>query len=275
MRFFKNPKLILVLLLLIVPTFIGINLYKQNKVLGAKTTVTTSPSPSTIAAFHTLSPKPTASPTPAPKLSKPTYTIALFGDSMIDTMGDMKYLSDALTKKYPETKFNLYNYGIGGQNVQKGLDRLASEFSYQDRSYLPLNKVNADVIIFGTFAYNPFENHDIARYKSTLTSLIQQTSAFNKNIYLLIEIATLGENFGKGPHGVNWPPDLAQKQSQHIEEQLLAAKIVAKSLNIPTIDVYSKTKGTTMYTNPDDGIHPSVYGHMYTASLIVQTVVLK
>lgn len=194
---------------------------------------------------------------------------------MIDTMGDMKYLSDALAKKYPKTSFRLYNYGIGAQNAQVGLDRLNSAFNYMDRKYPPLKDINADVIIMGSFAYNPFVNHDVAKYASTLTTLINQTRSFNKNIYQLIEIAPLKENFGKGPHGINWPPDLAARQSQHIDEQLTAARNVAKALAVPIIDVYPFTVGRTMFTNPDDGIHPSVDGHTLIANLIVKTILLK
>ena len=94
------------------------------------------------------SPKPTSSPSPAPKLSKSTYTIALFGDSMIDTMGEnLDYLDKALKAKYPQTNFQLYNYGIGSQNVEEGLARFENNFSYQSRNYPPIGQIKPDVII--------------------------------------------------------------------------------------------------------------------------------
>lgn len=199
----------------------------------------------------------------------------MYGDSMIDTMGDMSYLSAALTKKYPSIKFELYNYGIGAQNVKVGFERINLKFSYANRNYDAIGSIGADAIVVGTFAYNPFDPHNVENYKNYLRPLLVQLKATGKPVYMLIEVGPLKENFGVGPHGINWPPDLALKQSQHIEEQLAAAKIVAQSLSVPIIDVYSRTKGRPNYTNPDDGIHPSVDGHIFTANLIVQTVALK
>lgn len=275
-KLLNKPLPFLILTILIVLPFIVFNTLDTNKILGIKTENAASPSP-TLSAFVTITPKPTTSqsPTEQPSLSKSTYSIALYGDSMIDTMGDMKYLNDALTKKYPETKFNLYNYGIGAQNVKVGYERLNLSFDYQNRKYEPIGKIGADVIILGTFAYNPFEQHSVNTYKNYLTQLILQLKQTGAPVYLLLEVAPLGANFGKGPQGINWPQDLATKQSQNIEEQLVAAKTVAQSLGVPTIDVYSLTKGKATYTSVDDGIHPSYDGHVFTANLIAQKLELK
>lgn len=266
---------LIITVILSVPFFV-LNTVDTSKILGAKTQAEASPSPS-VNAFVTITPKPTISPSPSPeiKLSKSEYKIALYGDSMIDTMGDMSYLSTALAKKYPNVKFNLYNYGIGAQNVKVGFERINLKFSYANRNYDAIGAIGADAIVVGTFAYNPFDPHNTENYKNNLRPLLNQLKATGKPVYLLIEVAPLKENFGVGPHGINWPPDLARKQSQHIEEQLTAARSVAQSLGIPIIDVYTLTKDRTNYTNPDDGIHPSVDGHIFTANLIVQTVVLE
>lgn len=275
-KLINRPLPLLVLTLLVVIPFITLNTIDTKKILGVKTELVPSPSP-TLAAFVTISPRPRIFPSPSPeiKLSKSAYSIALYGDSMIDTMGDMKYLNDALTKKYPQTKFNLYNYGIGAQNVKLGFERLNLKFSYQNRNYEPIGKIDADVIILGTFAYNPFDPHNVEMYKNYLTPLISQLKTTGSEMYLLLEVAPLGENFGKGPQGINWPPDLTIKQSQHIEEQFQAAKAVAQNMKTPTIDVYSRTKGNPTYTSKDDGIHPSYDGHVFTANLIAQTIILK
>ncbi|MEK7580651.1 MAG: GDSL-type esterase/lipase family protein [Patescibacteria group bacterium] len=275
-KIISHPLPFLVLTLLIVVPFLTLNIVDTKKILGVKVQASPVATPTpTVAAFVTLSPKPTASPSPAPNLSKSTYNIVLYGDSMIDTMGDMKYISDALTKKYPKTKFDLYNYGIGGQNVKQGFERLNLNFSNQGRVYEAIGNIKPDVIILGTFAYNPFDPHSTDNYKNYLTPLITQIKTKGGQLYLLLEVAPLKENFGVGPHGINWPADLAQKQSQHIEEQLLAAKSVAQNMGIPIIDVYTKTKGIPSYTNTDDGIHPSYDGQVFTANLIIQTVQFK
>jgi len=271
----SKPLPVLILVLLIVVPFVVLNLIDAKKVLGIKVDI--GEQLQSTAYVTTITPKPTVSPTPSPtpKLSKSSYTIALYGDSMIDTMGDMKYLSDALGKKYPETKFNLYNYGIGAQNVKAGFERLNLQFSYQNRNYDAIGRIKADVIVLGTFAYNPFDPQNIPLYKNYLRPLMTQLKATGSQVYLLIEIAPLKENFGKGPQGINWPVDLSLKQSKNIEEQLAAAREVAQSMNIPIIDVYTKTHGNPTYTSVDDGIHPSYDGHVFTANLIAQSILLK
>ena len=47
----------------------------------------------------------TFTPTPSPiVLRKSLYTIAIFGDSMVDTMGEnLEYLQKILSHKYPNT----------------------------------------------------------------------------------------------------------------------------------------------------------------------------
>jgi hypothetical protein len=41
-------------------------------------------------------------------------TIAILGDSMVDTLGrDLKSLSQTLSQYYPRVTFNLLNYGVG------------------------------------------------------------------------------------------------------------------------------------------------------------------
>src|SRR3972149_830689 len=76
---------------------------------------TYTPIPAPLPSPVTLQPEP-AAPTPVllPPLSKKSYTIALIGDSMIDTLGfDLPHLAAALKKLYPTTQFNLLNYGMG------------------------------------------------------------------------------------------------------------------------------------------------------------------
>jgi len=272
----NHPLPFLVLTLIITVTFFAVNLVDTKKILGEKTQTNPSPT-SSINAFVTITPEPTASPIPSPeiKLSKSNYSIALYGDSMIDTMGDLKDLNGVLTQKYPLTKFNLSNYGIGSQNIKQGFERLNLNYSYHDRNYSPITNSKADVIIVGSFSYNPFEPQNVETYKNYLTRTLQQLKSTGIGVYLLLEIAPLGENFGKGPKGINFGPDYGKSQSQKIAEQLEAARFVAQSMNIPIIDVYSKTKGRTNYTSPDDGIHPSFDGHIFTANLIAQTIILE
>ena len=234
---------------------------------------------SVLSAVDTPTPTPmTILPTPA----KHSYKIAVFGDSMVDTMGEvLEYLEHSLKKKYPNTEFTLYNYGQGGQNVEEGKARFLNDFNYSDRHYPSLVAVQPDILIIASFAYNPFSPHDPAKHKKLLTQLVKQAKNVSGQVYMLVEIAPLRGTFGKGPGGVNWDPDTAYEHSQNIMDNLENALQVSKILKVPVIDVYSRSwiPGSKdvepKYVNPNDGIHPSVLGHEFTADIISSTIQLK
>ena len=219
-------------------------------------------------------------PTPYPlNPAKSLYTIAIIGDSMVDTMGEvLEYLDSALKKKYPQTKFLLYNYGTGAQNIEMGLARFGSHFKYQSRDYQSLPELKPDILIVASFSYNPFTPHDRDRHWLTLTSLVQQAKTVSSNVYMLAEIAPLRADFGKGPQGVNWSDDSNYEHSGRIIEQLQNAVGLSKSLQVPLIDAFSPSfnpqtqEGNRSYVNPSDGIHPSVEGHQFMAEKIAQTL---
>lgn len=221
---------------------------------------------------------PTLTPTRSIVLKKASYTVAIFGDSMVDTMGEkLEYLQKILAHKYPQTKFNLYNYGIGGQNVEQGLGRFESSFANRERNFPPIPALVPDVLIIGSFAYNPFSTHDRNKHYALLKELIIKARATSLHVYLLAEIAPLETGFGKGKNGVNMPEDVALEQAKHIIEQLDDVINLSKAENIPLINVYYESKVNGSYGNPefvnkDDGIHPSEAGHLFTARLIVESI---
>jgi len=223
---------------------------------------------------------PTSTPTPTPFtiLKKASYTIAIFGDSMVDTMGEeLEYLQKTLTNKYPQNKFNLYNYGIGGQNVEQGLARFESTFVNRERQYPPIPALAPDILIIGSFAYNPFSIHDRNRHYSLLRELVAKAKNVSSNVYLLAEIAPLKIGFGKGKNGVNMPENDAFQHASHIVEQLDDVINLSTAENIPLINVYYKSRldgsfGDPYFVNKDDGIHPSVAGHYLTAESIGERI---
>lgn len=228
-------------------------------------------------------PSPTQQPTPTftptiVVLKKASYTIAIFGDSMVDTMGDkLEFLEKSLSNKYPTTKFKLYNYGIGGQNVEQGLTRFEKEFSNKTRQYPPLPTIAPDVIIIGSFAYNPFSPHDKNKHYTFLSELVLKAKSIMSRVYLLAEIAPIKIGFGKGKNGVNWTDDERHQHAIRIIEQLDNAISVASLQNIGLINTYYLSRidgqyGNPYYVNPDDGIHPSAAGHSFMGSLIAESI---
>ena len=230
-----------------------------------------------------LSPTPTFTPvfTPTPSpvlLKKSTYSIAIFGDSMIDTMGEnLEYLQKTLASKYPNTSFKLYNYGIGGQNIEQGLARFESSFVNRERNYPPIPALNPDILIIGSFAYNPFSTHDRNRHYALLRDLLARAKTLSSKIYLLAEIAPLRTGFGAGKNGVNMSEDTAYQHALNIIEQLDDVINLSAQENVPIINAYYASGiegkfGDPYYVNQDDGIHPSFAGHVFTAEIIAAKV---
>ena len=280
---FKNPKFVLAVTLALVIPFIVYASVKSpsEQVLGRE--IQTDEAIASPVQSVTLKPSPILSEASASvRLSKSAYTIAIFGDSMVDTMGEnLEYLQKSLKAKYPQTSFNLYNYGIGGQNVAQGQERFGRAFSYQGRTYSPITQIKADVIIVGSFAYNPFASHDKQRHLEVLANLVGEAKATGAQVYLLAEIAPLEVGFGVGPSGINWPAELADMQAQHIVEQIENVFLLSKSLNVALIDAYDLSKDTDskfsmkVYVNGSDGIHPSVQGHVLMSNIIAASLKLK
>ena len=215
---------------------------------------------------------PTPVPTPASRrLSKKTYTIAAIGDSMVQTMGgSLDYLQPLLKNKYPNTNFIYYNFGLGGENVEQGLAKFDQEFP----------GVHPDILIVGSFSYNPFPVHDHNKHWSLLSDLIRKGISSSGHTYVLAEIAPLETGFGKGIGGVNWPEDIAHTHSLHIIEQLDNAVGLAGTMGVDLVNVYSASQipgskfGRPEYVAKHDGIHPSATGQRFTAEKIVSKIEL-
>lgn len=229
-------------------------------------------------------PSPTVIQSPTPtiasslRLSKESYTIALYGDSMVDTMGEkLEILQKELYRSYPKKMFKLFNYGIGAQNIEMGVARFENDFANKERVYPPITTIKPDIIILGTFAYNPFVPQDLEKYKTQLTILIQKSKNVTPQIYLLAEIGPKKTGFGEGEHGINWSDDQAYQQTLLIIEQLKAAINVANAQGIPVINAYEKSLvddifGNPIYVRSEDGIHPSYEGHVLMGKAIISSL---
>ena len=209
------------------------------------------------------------------------YTISLIGDSMVDTMGEvLEYLEHELVRKYPNTNFNLYNYGIGSQNVKDAYERFDEEFHNNDRNYPPLNQIHSDILIIGSFAYNPFSPHNIDLHTEYLDKIIEKGKNTSDQVYLLAEMAPTKVSFGQGPGGVNWGSLESYQQATNIISLLENTQRLGKKKGIPLINVYNQTivkadkSGDPKYINTHDNIHPSIKGHEFMAKVIVDTIKL-
>lgn len=231
----------------------------------------------------TATPTPSPTPTPTkPLYRKSLYTVILYGDSMVDTMGEVcEYAYEALKKEHPDTEFLCYNYGKGSENVTQGLGRFGERLEYQSRRYPPVTEIKPDICVMGSFAYNVYTPHDRNQHWLDYTRLIQQAQQYCGQVYMLAEIAPLRADFGKGPNGVNWETKTVIKHSGHIIDQLENVLGLSKTLGVPLIDAYTPSKiegqqeGKREYVNASDGIHPSIEGHKFMAEQIAKTVKFK
>jgi hypothetical protein len=208
--------------------------------------------------------------TQAPK--KKSYVVAAIGDSMVETMGDsLDYLKASLKEKYPGTEFAMYNYGVGAEKVTSGLERFDKPFNHGSRNYPPITHLKPDVLIVGSYAYNPFDDYNRDGHWLALAGLVLKARSVTPNTYMLAEIAPIEEGFGNGPGGVNWPDEIVAGHVPKILEQMENAIGISKVLGVPLINVYEKTRvegsryGKVEFVSSHDNIHPSVYGQVFTA----------
>ena len=214
--------------------------------------------------------------------NQPAYLIALYGDSMQDSMQEhLAYLTTALEEKYSQTEFTIYNYGIGAQDAEAGLARFNNQFGNRGRTYQAITAVQPDVIIIGSFAYNPFNPPSLERHTAALTALVQKAQQVTNSVYLIVEIAPLRAGFAQGPKGVAFSPEQATENSQNVIDQLENTVIIGRSLGVPLINVYADSiktpedkEGFRQYISQDDGIHPSAQGYALMAEKIVETIEL-
>jgi len=267
----------------------------QEKVLGAneeEKEIIKTPKPATSYFGQLINSSPVpVSPTPVKELknietfSTSSYqgkiTCAIFGDSMVDVMGtELTSFKSSLKKYYPQATIKLYNFGIGAQNVEQAFERVEQEYNYQDRRYSSLIDLNPDIVVLGSFSYNPFSEpeDELYRHWASLVKIIDKIKNNTKaKIIILAEIAPNKEKFGQGPKGVNWDQDFAWQHATKIQSYLENAVNFAKTHELEIADAYHKTlkqnnEGSLSYINPDDHIHQNEAGNLLMAQLLAEKI---
>lgn len=196
-----------------------------------------------------------------------TITVAVFGDSMIDTLDTgLPYLKSALQNYYPKAKFRLFNYGLGAQNIEEALKRLDQDYKQGDRNYPPLLELNADIVVVNSFAYNPFGDIEDPLYKHwanlvVLTELIKQKT--KAKIIILADLA---------PH-----QSPALQNIDTITQYLQNTIEFSQAYHLPLANVWEKSlaanhQGDLKYIDNHDHIHPSSSGQRLIGQVLAQTI---
>lgn len=218
---------------------------------------------------------PTITPTP-----KSTYTIAILGDSMIDTLGrDLPDIQRLLKDAYPSKSFALFNYGFGSTDMESGLKRLTSTTTYLDRSYAPLLSWKPDILVIESFAYNHWGGtySDLDRQWTTLVKIIDTVKEYSPEtkIILASTIAPNSNIYGDGV--LNWGSDLKWNAANLTKMYLENMSRFASSANLPFADAYhpslgSDGNGLKIYINSGDHLHPSAEGALFFSQKVVETI---
>ncbi|OGG23157.1 hypothetical protein A3E42_03375 [Candidatus Gottesmanbacteria bacterium RIFCSPHIGHO2_12_FULL_40_13] len=211
---------------------------------------------------------------------KNSYTIALLGDSMTDTLGEnLPHLAQILKENYPRHNFTLLNYGQGSTDIESGLYRLTNPTKYLNRDFPPLLDFNPDIIVIESFAYNHWggELTDLNRQWQALVNIIETIKNRSPETDIILA-ATISPNpfiFGDGV--LNWPKDLKWDSALTTKAYLQNLMNFAGSARLPLADAYTpsldnKGHGDPKYINSADHLHPSEEGKLLISQKIFDVI---
>jgi hypothetical protein len=238
----------------------------------------------------TLSPTPSPTPIPKKAIEKPAVvstkkgqvTIALLGDSMTDTLGpDAPALKKMLESAYPHINFIIKNYGVGGTNIEYGITRITSGYTYLGNNIPSLVSQNPDIVVVESFGYNPF-SFDEGAIDKHWTSLATVVDKLRNNIpgVKIVIGATIAPNatvFGDGAPGLSFDQNAKNHKVAIIKQYLDNAVKFARSQHLPLADAYhpsldSSGNGKLMYINQGDHIHYSDAGRTFFGQKIADAI---
>lgn len=217
------------------------------------------------------------------RTKKSAYTIAFLGDSMIDTLGsDLRLVHDELLRIYPEATFTLLNYGVGGENIVSGLERVTRDTVYLGVPRPALISTHPDIVVIESFAYNPF-SFDVGALEQHWLSLSYIIDALRVNlpetkIILAATIAPNSKVFGDGAPGLAFSPQDKLERTNVIKRYLENTIRFAQSEHLPLADAFhssvdSDGEGKLAFINPGDHIHYSDLGRQLFARTVVDAII--
>ena len=229
---------------------------------------------------------PTSTPTPESRLigiggEGKIVTIAVLGDSMIDTLNkDIPQLAAALTNYFPTIKFQLLNYGFGGDHIEHGLYRLTHNYEYLGRQFPSLLSQQPDIVIVESFAYNNYGNSQAGIDRQWLalgaiTTTIKKESPATK-ILLASTIAPNSVVFGNGIP--DFHPNAYDKIEKATTIKLYLQNLVnfATSQKFPLADAYHpslvQNEGRLDLISANDHLHPSGPGGEFFANIVAKAI---
>jgi len=252
--------------------------------------ISTTPSSPTVLGTSTTSsplPAPTPSlsitPTPLPNVGgeNPIVTIAVLGDSMIDTLGPgLPKLLSSLKLYYPNRQFQILNYGFGSSNLEHGLYRLTNDHNYLGQPIPSLLSQKPDIIIIESFAYNNFGNSQSGIDRQWLTLGAITTTIKDKlpqsKIIMAATIAPNSVIFGNGIANTHFTAMEKMEKTNTIKLYLQNLVNFATSQGFPLADAYhlslDGSEGQKDLINSTDNLHPSDSGNQFFCDTIAKAI---
>ncbi len=211
----------------------------------------------------------------------PTVTIAILGDSMIDTLGsDIPKLVKSLSNYYPTKNIKILNYGYGSSTLESSYTRIAENYNYRDKYFPSLISQSPDIIIIESFAYNNFGNTQTGFDKKN--GLLTQTiNTIHEKLpkTKIMFAATISPNsviFANNQSGSQFTSLEKIEKTNTIKKYLENHIKYASEKYIPIANTYSSTvsnnDGMKQFIDTNDGIHPSTYGNEFFCDTLAKAL---
>ena len=202
---------------------------------------------------------------------------------MIDTLGPtIPNLQTKLTALFPATTFTLLNYGVGGTNIDYGIERLINSYIYLGKTIPSLLSQKPDVVVVESFGYNPY-SYDSGALEKHWLQLANMVDSLKKGIpsVKIIIAATIAPNskvFGDGAPGLSFSSQDKIERTTVIKQYLDSTVKFALSQQLPLADAYHATldgkgDGKLVYINGGDHIHYSDAGRAFFTQKIADAIV--
>ncbi len=211
----------------------------------------------------------------------PVYTIALLGDSMIDTLGqNFEPLQKSLANYFPYVKFNLLNYGYGASTIDFALKRLSNNYTYLGKNIPSLLSQNPDIIVVESFAYNNYGNTQAGfdQYQKNLDQIIATIKSTSPNTKIVMA-ATISPNsaiFAKNTQNLHLSTLGRLEKVSTIKIYLDRFTQYATSNKLILADAYHPSlfnqEGLKDFISTADNIHPSPLGQQLFCDTLAKTI---
>lgn len=221
-------------------------------------------------------------PTPTRSPASQKIKIAILGDSMVDTLGpSVPAVKELLEQTYPNTTVDVLNYGVGGTNIDYGIERITSDYEYLGKKIPSLASQQPDIVVIESFAYNPysFEEGALNTHWLALAKAVDtvQSTIPKAKIIIAATIAPNSELFTQGVPELHFTASERIQKTDTIRNYLESTIRFATGEQLPLADAYTPSldadgNGNVAFIHPGDHIHPSDEGKILFATSILQAI---